>query len=289
MNIEWYPGHIAKAKTEIKKELKQVDIIIELLDSRAPISTKTDFANEILQNKKYLLILNKSDLADDDKNEYFLQYYRDKGYFTLLLQSNKNDISKVIKKNIELLCKDIIEKQQDKGIKDYILKAMLIGYPNVGKSTFINSYKKQKSQETKNMPGVTKKNQWVKITDNIYLLDTPGITETKFKNDTIGKNLILINSINENLVAKQDICYEFILFMLNNYKELLYSRYKLTDNIVEKLKENEKDKDLALIIYAAIAKNIGAIKNNQTDYEKTANIIINDFRTGKLGKITLDR
>ena len=289
MNIEWYPGHIAKAKNEIKKELKQVDIIIELLDARAPISTKTDFANEILKNKKYLLILNKSDLSDDDKNEYFLKYYRDKGYFCILLQSNKNDISKTIKKNIEILCKDIIEKQQQKGIKDYILKAMIIGYPNVGKSTFINSYKKQKTQETKNMPGVTKKNQWVKITENIYLLDTPGITETKFKNDTIGKNLILINSINENLVSKQDICYDFIEFMLDNYKDCLYSRYKLNQDSINQLKEIEQDKNLALIIYDSIAKNIGTIKNNQTDYEKTANIIINDFRTGKLGKITLDR
>ena len=289
MNIEWYPGHIAKAKNEIKKELKQVDIIIELLDARAPISTKTDFANEILKNKKYLLILNKSDLSDDDKNEYFLKYYRDKGYFCILLQSNKNDISKTIKKNIEILCKDIIEKQQQKGIKDYILKAMIIGYPNVGKSTFINSYKKQKTQETKNMPGVTKKNQWVKITENIYLLDTPGITETKFKNDTIGKNLILINSINENLVSKQDICYDFIEFMLDNYKDCLYSRYKLNQDSINQLKEIEQDKNLALIIYDSIAKNIGTIKNNQTDYEKTANIIINNFRTGKLGKITLDR
>lgn len=289
MNIEWYPGHIAKAKNEIKKELKQVDIIIELLDARAPISTKTDFANEILKNKKYLLILNKSDLSDDDKNEYFLKYYRDKGYFCILLQSNKNDISKTIKKNIEILCKDIIEKQQQKGIKDYILKAMIIGYPNVGKSTFINSYKKQKTQETKNMPGVTKKNQWVKITENIYLLDTPGITETKFKNDTIGKNLILINSINENLVSKQDICYDFIEFMLDKYKDCLYSRYKLNQDSINQLKEIEQDKNLALIIYDSIAKNIGTIKNNQTDYEKTANIIINDFRTGKLGKITLDR
>ena len=289
MNIEWYPGHIAKAKNEIKKELKNVDIIIELLDARAPISTKTNFANEILQNKKYLLILNKSDLSDEYKNEYFLKYYRDKGYFTILLQSNKNDISKIVKKNIEILCKDLIEKQQNKGIKDYILKAMILGYPNVGKSTFINSFKKQKSQETKNMPGVTKKNQWVKITENIYLLDTPGITETKFKNDTIGKNLILINSINENLVSKQDICYDFILFLIDNYKECLYSRYKLNDENINQLKQIEENKDIALIIYDSIAKNIGAIKNNQTDYEKTANIIINDFRTGKLGKITLDR
>lgn len=289
MNIEWYPGHIAKAKNEIKKELKNVDIIIELLDARAPISTKTNFANEILHDKKYLLILNKPDLSDEYKNEYFLKYYRDKGYFTILLQSNKNDISKIVKKNIEILCKDLIEKQQNKGIKDYILKAMILGYPNVGKSTFINSYKKQKSQETKNMPGVTKKNQWVKITENIYLLDTPGITETKFKNDTIGKNLILINSINENLVSKQDICYDFILFLIDNYKDCLYSRYKLNDDNINQLKQLEENKDIALIIYDAIAKNIGAIKNNQTDYEKTANIIINDFRTGKLGKITLDR
>lgn len=289
MNIEWYPGHIAKAKNEIKKELKNVDIVIELLDARAPISTKTDFANEILQDKKYLLILNKSDLSDEYKNEYFLKYYRDKGYFTILLQSNKNDISKIVKKNIEILCKDLIEKQQNKGIKDYILKAMILGYPNVGKSTFINSYKKQKSQETKNMPGVTKKNQWVKITENIYLLDTPGITETKFKNDITGKNLILINSINENLVSKQDICYDFILFLIDNYKECLYSRYKLNDDNINQLKQLEENKDIVLIIYDSIAKNIGAIKNNQTDYEKTANIIINDFRAGKLGKITLDR
>lgn len=286
MNIEWYPGHIAKAKTEIKKELKQVDIIIELLDARAPISTKTSFANEILNNKKYLLILNKSDLSDEKQNEYYLNYYRDKGLRTILLQSNKNDISNIIRKNIEMLCQDIIDKQQGKGIKDYILKALLIGYPNVGKSTFINSYKKQKTQETKNLPGVTKKNQWVKITDNIYLLDTPGITETKFNNDTIGKNLILINSINENLVAKQDICYDFIAFLLKYYRELLASRYKLDiDNIIK----DNVDNYIILAVYDNIAESIGSIKNNKVDYEKTANVIINDFRTGRLGKITLDR
>ena len=288
MNIEWYPGHIAKAKNEIKKELKQVDIIIELLDARAPISTKTVFANEILNNKKYLLILNKADLSDDNKNDYFLKYYRKLGYQTILLQSNKNDISNIIKKNIELLCKDIIDKQKEKGIKDYILKAMLIGYPNVGKSTFINSYKKQKTQEAKNQPGVTKKNQWVKITDNIYLLDTPGITETKFKNDDIGKNLILINSINENLVSKQDICFDFIKFMLKYYKELLIDRYKLTNENFNDTNDYN-DQEIVLTVYDSIAKNIGAINNNKVDYERTANIIINDFRTGRLGKITLDR
>lgn len=286
MNIEWYPGHIAKAKNEIKKELRQVDIIIELLDARAPLSTKTNFATEVLNNKKYLLILNKSDLSDEKQNEYFLNYYRDMGLRTILLQSNKNDISSIIKKNIELLCQEIIDKQQEKGIKDYILKAMLIGYPNVGKSTFINSYKKQKTQETKNLPGVTKKNQWVKISDNIYLLDTPGITETKFNNDNIGKNLILINSINENLVAKQDICYDFIGFLLKSYKQLLESRYKLD---IEVIQQDNADNDIILAVYDNIAKNTGGIKNNKVDYEKTANVIINDFRTGRLGKITLDR
>lgn len=282
MSKVWHPGHIAKAINQIKIDLKNVDVIIEILDARCPISTKSSLID--VNNKKHLVILNKSDLSDENKNKFFLDYYKNKGFYTILLNSNNNDISKIIKKHLEILCKEYITKQIDKGIKNYTINAMVIGYPNVGKSTFINSFKNKKVQNVKNMPGVTKKNQWVKISDNIYLLDTPGITDHKFINDDAFEKLILINSINENLVAKQDICYNFLKFISKHYASLLIDRYHI--DIV--YFENVEEKHNILKIFDSIAKYTGCIKNNNIDYEKVSTIIINDFRSGKLGRITLD-
>lgn len=282
MSKVWHPGHIAKAISQIKIDLKNVDVIIEILDARCPISTKSSLID--VNNKKHLVILNKSDLSDENKNKFFLDFYKNKGFYTILLNSNNNDISKIIKKHLEILCKEYITKQIDKGIKNYTINAMVIGYPNVGKSTFINSFKNKKVQNVKNMPGVTKKNQWVKISDNIYLLDTPGITDHKFINDDAFEKLILINSINENLVSKQDICYNFLKFISKHYASLLIDRYHIDIDY----SENVEEKNNILKIFDSIAKYTGCIKNNNVDYEKVSTIIINDFRSGKLGRITLD-
>ena len=284
--IDWYPGHIAKAKREIIKELKNVDFIIEILDARAPISTIVDYKDNSfnLKNKRVLFVLNKIDLADDKKVNKFSEYIKEKYENSYVISiSSKDNIKPKIDKVVDKLASDIYEKNKNKGIEKTILKAMVIGMPNVGKSTFINSYLKRKMLKAENKPGVTKGLQWAKISDKIYMLDTPGITMPKFINDDAGMNLCILNSINDKLVEKENLIFYFIENNKSDYIDLFIKRYNL-------LGEYEVNKDTSTIdIYNNIAlskKNIK--KGNNIDYEKTANMILTDFRNGNLGKMTID-
>lgn len=283
MSIQWFPGHIAKARREIREHIKLVDIIIELIDARCPYSS-IDFLKNEIKNKKKLLILNKIDLADDDRTKEIIKSlfknYDKENLIVITLDSRKNDIKNKVDKQIDILAKDIIEKKQKKGIQNVLIKAMVVGSPNVGKSTFINSYVKKKVNNVANTPGVTKDLKWTKISDKILLLDTPGVTIPKFDNDSVGMNLALISAINDNILEKQDLAYHFLDKNKENYFELFKTRYKLS--------ETKKDSD-TINIMDEIAKNNGCIKKMaQIDYDKVANLIINDFRKGLIGKITLE-
>lgn len=279
MSIEWYPGHIAKARREIKESIKNVDIVIEILDARAPISTKSDFVDDISSNKILFIILNKSDLSDSKKNKEYVEYYKKNNYIVNLVISKNSDVKVIIDKMINVYCQDKIDKLKSKGIMDPILKAMVVGLPNVGKSTFINNYVKKKIAKAENKPGVTRANQWIKLSDKLLLLDTPGITSPKFRNDIVGENLILLGSLNEKLAVKQDIVFNFLNYLKSNYLNNLIDRYDL-DNISEDTETIE--------IFDLIANKTGSIKSGKKiDYDRTSDIIIDDFRTGRLGKITL--
>ena len=279
MSIEWYPGHIAKARREIKESIKNVDIVIEILDARAPISTKSDFVDDISSNKILFIILNKSDLSDPKKNKEYVEYYKKNNYIVNLVISKNSDVKVIIDKMINEYCQDKIDKLKSKGIIDPILKAMVVGLPNVGKSTFINNYVKKKIAKAENKPGVTRANQWIKLSDKLLLLDTPGITSPKFRNDIVGENLILLGSLNEKLAVKQDIVYNFLNYLKSNYLNNLIDRYDL-GNISEDTETIE--------IFDLIANKTGSIKSGKKiDYDRTSDIIIDDFRTGRLGKITL--
>ena len=279
MSIEWYPGHIAKARREIKESIKNVDIVIEILDARAPISTKSDFVDDISSNKILFIILNKSDLSDSKKNKEYVEYYKKNNYIVNLVISKNSDVKVIIDKMINEYCQDKIDKLKSKGITDPILKAMVVGLPNVGKSTFINNYVKKKIAKAENKPGVTRANQWIKLSDKLLLLDTPGITSPKFRNDIVGENLILLGSLNEKLAVKQDIVFNFLNYLKSNYLNNLIDRYDL-DNISEDTETIE--------IFDLIANKTGSIKSGKKiDYDRTSDIIIDDFRTGRLGKITL--
>lgn len=279
MSIEWYPGHIAKARREIKESIKNVDIVIEILDARAPISTKSDFVDDISSNKILFIILNKSDLSDSKKNKEYVEYYKKNNYIVNLVISKNSDVKVIIDKMINEYCQDKIDKLKSKGIIDPILKAMVVGLPNVGKSTFINNYVKKKIAKAENKPGVTRANQWIKLSDKLLLLDTPGITSPKFRNDIVGENLILLGSLNEKLAVKQDIVFNFLNYLKSNYLNNLIDRYDL-DNISEDTETIE--------IFDLIANKTGSIKSGKKiDYDRTSDIIIDDFRTGRLGKITL--
>ena len=284
MNIEWYPGHVAKARREIKEHLKEVDLVIEVIDARCPMSS-INFLNDEIKNKKRLIVVNKIDLADKEElkkinKKYLSETIKDFDGEILFLDSRKNDIKKDVDKKVNILTNDLISKNEKKGIKNYIVKAMVVGMPNVGKSTFINSYIKKKVNRVENTPGVTKKMQWAKISDKLYLLDTPGVTVKKFKNDDVGVNLALVGSINDDIITKQDLAYEFIKKTYKKYYKLFIKRYKLVDT-----NENSETLD----IMNEIAKNTTSYKKGgDIDYDKVSNLIINDFRKGLLGNISLE-
>ena len=285
MSIEWYPGHIAKARREIKEHLKDVNIVIEIIDARCPISS-INFLNEEIKNKKRLIVVNKIDLADENEIKKFTKDTVEKilGHEfdgeILFLDSRDNTIQKLVDKKINKICDEIYEKYEKKGIKNVALKAMVVGMPNVGKSTFINSYVKKKVNKVENTPGVTKSLQWAKISDKLLLLDTPGVTVKKFENSDVGINLALVGSINDDIVEKQDLAYEFLKKCYKKYYKLFIDRYKL--------KEANEESD-ALFVMDEIAKNNHFYKKgNNIDYERTANLIINDFRKGKIGRISLE-
>ena len=277
MNIQWYPEHIAKATKEIKKKLNDVDVIIQILDARCPITTKDIFKNE-LEDKNKLLILNKSDLSDPKKNKLFIEKFFNPNQRIIALDSRKNSINNIIDKNIFSLCKDLILKNELKKIKT-VIKAMVIGMPNVGKSTFINSYMKKKVNDVQNKPGVTKNLKWTTLSKKVIMLDTPGITIPKFNGDLDGIKLLMIGSINETLLNKQDLIFEFLNIIKKEY----------IDNINKKYNLNVKNDIETLELFNLIAVKKNCIKKNKSlDYEKTATTIYNDFKNGSLGLITLD-
>ncbi len=284
MNIGWYPGHIAKARREIKEHLKEVDLVIEIIDARCPMSS-INFLNEEIKNKKRLIVVNKADLADRNELKkidvsFIRRVIKDFDGEIVFLDSRNNNIQKDINKRIDILANDIVEKSKAKGINKVILKAMVVGMPNVGKSTFINSYVKKKVNKVENTPGVTKKLQWAKISDKLLLLDTPGVTVKKFENNDYGINLALVGSINDNILEKQDLAYEFINRVYKKYYKLFIDRYKLVN-------ANENSK--AIDVMNEIADNTKSYKKGgDINYEKVAELIINDFRKGLIGNISLE-
>lgn len=284
MNIEWYPGHIAKARREIKEHLKEVDLVIEIIDARCPMSS-INFLNDEIKNKKRLIVVNKVDMADEDSIKSFTknrvkEVIQDFDGEILFLDSRNNNIKREVDKKIDLLTKEIVEKNTKKGIVNTLVKAMVVGMPNVGKSTFINSYVKKKVNKVENTPGVTKKLQWTKISDKVLLLDTPGVTVKKFENNDVGINLALVGSINDDILEKQDLAYEFLNKVYSKYSALIIKRYRL---------DKVNDSSTAIEVMDEIAEKTASYKKGGgINYDKVANLIINDFRKGLIGKISLE-
>lgn len=284
MNIEWYPGHIAKAKREIKEHLKEVDIVIEIIDARCPLSS-INFLNDEIKNKKRLIVVNKFDLADKEKLKQFTKEkiktaINDFDGEIVFLDSRNNNIKKEVDKKIDILTKELVERNKRKGIINTLIKAMVVGMPNVGKSTFINSYVKKKVNKVENSPGVTKSLKWTKISDKLLLLDTPGVTVKKFENNDVGINLALVGSINDDILEKQDLAYEFISKVYKEYSELIIKRYKLA-------KANINSEPIEVMDEIA-EKTASYKKGGGINYDKVANLIINDFRKGSIGLISLE-
>lgn len=279
-NINWYPGHMAKTRREIKEKIDLIDIIYEVIDARMPISSKVIDIDELVKNKPRLLIVTKYDLCDIEKTNKILATYKEKGYIviTVDLTSGKN-VNQIITESEKLL-KEMNEKRKEKGLKPRNIRALVVGSPNVGKSTLINRLVGKKVTSTGDKPGVTKNLGWIRIHKDIDLLDSPGILWPKLENQHQASILASLSSIKEEILISQDLAL-FILKIMNDlYPNKLKERYKL-DNI---------DFDDIEKTLGEIAKRRGALQKGGTiDYEKVYNIIIRDLKDGSLGKITLDR
>lgn len=277
MNINWYPGHMKKTIEDIEKKLKLVDFVIEIIDSRIPFSSRNPIFNDLLKNKKRLLIFNKSDLSDPKSNEIWMEKLTDENNFAISYNAMKGNVSLVVKKSQELMA-DEIKKYEDKGLNKGPLRAMIVGIPNSGKSTFINSISGTRSAKTGNRPGVTKVNQWIKIHPKLHLLDTPGVLWPKFE-EKVGLNLAFTGAIKDEIMDRETLALKLIERLKEIYPSSIEERYKIS---------NVKDKK-ALDIMDEIGKNRGALmRGGYIDYEKVAGIVLDEFRKGILGRITLE-
>lgn len=278
MNIQWYPGHMTKAKRMMQENIKLIDIVVELLDARIPLSSRNPDIDQLANNKFRLIILNKADLADEEGNRQWENYFKEKGFHVLKVNSQKGQGIKNVKGMIMEACKEKIERDRKRGILNRPVRAMVAGIPNVGKSTFINSFAGKACAKTGNKPGVTKGKQWIKINKDVELLDTPGILWPKFEDQSVGLRLAYIGSIRDEIMQIEELSLSLIAYLQERYPGRLKERYGLLEEHVEAL---------------AILESIGVIRackkqGNEVDLEKAAAIVMEDFRSGKLGRITLE-
>ena len=289
-NINWYPGHMAKTKKQIIQDLKLVDIVIELLDARIPISSQNPNIAEITKNKKKIIVLNKCDLADDRQNKLWIEYFSKKGIPAVLTDSNSGrGIEECIRK-IEKIMQVDLESQAEKGRTGRKIRAMILGIPNVGKSSFINRIAKKSTAGVGNKPGVTKQKQWIRINEKIELLDTPGVLWPKFESEEVALNLCFTGTIKEEILDKLEIAYHLTKFLLENYRKNLCERYKLDEKYIEDTLAQEQPENSNIYeIMLELGKKRGCIMSGgRVDEEKTARTILDEFKNGKLGKITIE-
>ena len=277
MNFQWYPGHMTKAKRQMQEDIKLIDLVIELVDARIPLSSRNPDIDELGKNKYRLILMNKADLADKKKTEKWSAYFKEKGFFVVSLDARTKNSMKTITDIVMEACKEKIERDRKRGIKNRPVRAMVVGIPNVGKSTFINSYAGKACAKTGNKPGVTKGKQWIRLNKNVELLDTPGILWPKFEDQMVGLRLALIGSIKDEILNVDELAVELMKYLTVHYPGLLNERYEV-----------EEAQEITDMIYE-VAKNRNCmLKGGEPDYSKAAALIIEDFRSGKLGEITLE-
>lgn len=275
--INWYPGHMAKTKREISEKLDLIDVVFEVIDARIPYSSKNKDIDKMIKNKKRVLIMTKIDMCDIINTNKWIKYYEEKGIKVIPVDLiNKKNISEIFKVT-EKVNKELNDKRKEKGLKERKVRILILGIPNVGKSTLINTLVGKKATNVGNKPGITRHLEWIRINKDIELLDTPGILWPKLDDDTIAHNLAAMTAIKEEILDTEDIAIYIINTMLKLYKDSIVNRYNLTsyNDVVE--------------VLDMIGKKIGAVRNNETDYEKVYSTILKDLREGYLGKVTFDR
>ena len=278
MNYQWYPGHMTKAKRMMQENIKLIDLIIELVDARIPMSSRNPDIDELGKGKSRIILLNKSDLADAKQNQEWESFFKKKGYFVQPLNAKTGAGIKNIQALVQESCREKIERDRKRGIINRPVRAMVVGIPNVGKSTFINSFAGKACAKTGNKPGVTKGKQWIRLNKNLELLDTPGILWPKFEDQKIGERLALIGSINDEILHVDELAVALIENLKKTYLDLLEKRYDIT------IEEDAYD----TLKKIAIARKC-LQKGELPDVDRASSMLLEDFRSGKLGRITLER
>ena len=277
MHFQWYPGHMTKAKRMMQENIKLIDLVIELVDARVPISSRNPDIDELGKNKARLILLNKSDLAEDKWNDAWSEYFREKGFSVVKVNSKKGGGIKSINGVIQEACKEKIERDRKRGILNRPVRAMVVGIPNVGKSTFINALAGKACAKTGNKPGVTKGKQWIRLNKNVELLDTPGILWPRFEDQAVGLKLAFIGSIKDEILQTEELAAELVKFMNENYPGVLENKYNV-----------EEDTDpYGMLEKIAVSRHC-LVRGNELDTEKASVLLMDDFRNGRLGKLTLE-
>ena len=279
MNINWYPGHMKKTMDNIRASLKLVDIVGEIIDARIPISSKNPVIDDVLKDKPRIMILNKSDMANENETRKWLNYYRSKGYGAVVIDAlHSKGLDKIYPLAKQMLA-DKFKKLEEKNLSSKTIRMMIVGIPNVGKSTFINTVSKRKSAKIGDRPGVTKQVQWIKTKNDLELLDTPGVLWPKFEDEQTGLHLAFTGAIKDEIMDIENLAFRFIDELNKRDINILKNRYNLSEDFYED----------TLFLMDEIGRNRGAIlKKNEIDYFKVANLVFDDFRKVKLGRITLE-
>ena len=277
MQFQWYPGHMTKAKRAMQEDIKLIDVIIELVDSRVPFSSKNPDIDTLANGKSRILLMNKYDLADKAVSDKWTKYYEEKGYFVATVNSKNGRGVKAVNDVIQKACKEKIERDRKRGILNRPIRAMIVGIQNVGKSTFINSFAGKACAKTGNKPGVTKGKQWIRLNKNVELLDTPGILWPKFEDQQVGLNLAFIGSIKDELYNIYELSLLLLDYLIKNYPDAVADFYEIENS----------DSNNELLERIAIKR--GCIKSGaEYDLDKAAKCLVDDFRNGRIGKISLE-
>ncbi|MGI2327210.1 ribosome biogenesis GTPase YlqF [Planococcus sp. YIM B11945] len=278
MTIQWFPGHMAKARREVTEKLKLVDIIFELVDARLPLSSRNPMIDQVIQQKPRLIILNKMDMADEVETQKWIRYFEDEGTRAVAINSLEGKGLQLVTKASKEILADKWDRMISKGIKPRAIRAMIVGIPNVGKSTLINRLSKKSLAKTGNMPGVTKAQQWIKVGKEIELLDTPGILWPKFEDPETGLKLAVTGAIKDSVIQMQELAIYALKFLEERYPERLKERYGL----------EEIDEEIVNVFDHIAKRRHISMVNGEVDYEMVAEIIIRDIRNQHLGRVTFD-
>lgn len=277
MNYQWYPGHMTKAVRMMQENIKLIDLVIELVDARTPMSSKNPDIDSLAGNKARVILLNKADLADPVGNAAWTEYFKKKGFHVLEINARTGAGVRAVQGLVQEACKEKIERDRRRGIKNRPIRAMVVGIPNVGKSTFINAFAGKGCTKTGNKPGVTKGKQWIRLNQNLELLDTPGILWPRFENQQVGERLAMIGSINDEILHADELAAAILIYLQKHYQGKIRERY-----------ETEESGDAYAMLKEISIQRKCFLKGEEPDLLRTSRIIVDDFRDGRLGRITLE-